>query len=127
MAAGMRTIALFLLLLVPAGSACPQGLFFASREARPVPDWLPRLTIYEVWLNAFSPEGTLRGAIPRLTQVADLGAAVVYLGPIAKRSATPHASPYSIADYNAIDPEYGNEQDPNDFVARDPKLSEKVT
>jgi glycosidase len=126
MAADMRTLALLLLLLLPAGPACPQNLSFASREARLVPDWLPRLTLYEVWLNAFSPEGTLRGAIPRLTQVADLGAAVVYLGPIAKRSATPRASPYSIADYNAIDPEYGNEQDLRDFVAAAHKLGLKV-
>lgn len=27
--------------------------------------------------------------------------------PIAKRSARPNASPYSIADYNSIDPQYG--------------------
>ncbi len=85
-----------------------------------------KLTIYEVWLNAFSQEGTLRGAIPKLKQVADLGASVVYLGPIAKRSATPHASPYNIADYNAIDPQYGNEQDLHDFVSAAHKLDMKV-
>jgi cyclomaltodextrinase / maltogenic alpha-amylase / neopullulanase len=126
MTAEMRTAALLVLLLLPTGAAFPQDLSFASREARPAPQWLLRLSIYELWLNAFSTEGTLRGAIPRLAQVADLGAKVVYLGPIAKRSATPHASPYSIADYNAIDPEYGNEQDLREFVSAAHKLGLKV-
>jgi cyclomaltodextrinase / maltogenic alpha-amylase / neopullulanase len=122
----MRKLALLLLLLIPIRPACPQNLSFGSREARPVPEWLPRLTIYEIWLNAFSAQGTLRGAMPRLPYVADLGAGVVYLGPIAKHSALPHASPYSIADYNAIDPEYGTEQDLHDFVSAAHKLGLKV-
>jgi glycosidase len=126
MTAEMRTVALILLLWFPIGPASPQNLSFADREARPVPQWLPRLTVYELWLNAFSPEGTLRGAIPRLPHVAGLGAAVVYLGPIAKHSGLPNASPYSIADYNAIDPEYGTEQDLHDFVSAAHKLGLKV-
>jgi glycosidase len=61
-----------------------------------------------------------------LARVADLGARVVYLGPIAKRSGTPHASPYNIADYNAIDPQHGMEQDLRDFTAAAHKLGLKV-
>jgi hypothetical protein len=48
--------------------------------------------------------------------VADLGATVVYLGPIARRSAIPKASPYSIADYNQVDPECGTALDLHEFV-----------
>ncbi len=103
-----------------------QGLDFGSREAKPVPEWLPRLTIYEIWLKAFSAEGTIRGAIPRLKDVADLGATAIYLSPIAKRSGTPHASPYNVADYNAIGAEYGTEQDLRDFVGTAHKLGLKV-
>src|SRR5581483_8988377 len=103
-----------------------QGLSVGSGEARPEPEWLARTNIYEIWLNGFSEEGTLRGAIPRLDAVADLGAGVLYLGPIAKRSGIPHASPYNIADYNTIDPQYGNEQDLHDFVARAHQLGMKV-
>jgi glycosidase len=77
-------------------------------------------------LDAFSKEGNLRGAIPGLQHIADLGATIVYLGPIAKRSANPKASPYSIADYNAIDPEAGSAQDLRDFVAAAHKLHLKV-
>ncbi len=98
-------------------AALGQNLSFGSRPARPEPAWVERLNIYELWLNAFSPEGTLRGAIPGLSRLTELGISMIYLGPIAKRSGTPHASPYNIADYNAIDPQYGNEQDLRDFVS----------
>ncbi len=103
-----------------------QNLSFGSRDARPEPEWINKLTIYEVWLNAFSPEGTLRGAIPGLKRISGLGASVIYLGPIAKRSGKPYASPYNIADYSAIDPQYGTEQDLHDFVAAAHTLGLKV-
>jgi hypothetical protein len=64
------------LILALAWSSVAQNLSFASREARSVPDWLNRITIYELWLNAFSAEGTLRGAIPGLARVSGLAAGV---------------------------------------------------
>lgn len=116
-----------LCLTLPFFAACfGQNLSFGSREARPAPEWMNKLTIYEVWLNAFSKEGTLRGAIPGLKRVSELGASVVYLGPIARRSETLHASPYNIADYSAIDPQYGNDQDLRDLVSAAHKLGLKV-
>lgn len=115
-----------LMLAAPLVSASAQSLSFGSQDARPVPPWLARATIYELWLNAFSKEGNLRGAIPGLKHIAELGATIVYLGPIAKRSTEPHASPYGIADYNAIDPECGTEQDLRDFVAAAHALRLKV-
>src|SRR5947209_8651900 len=121
-----RSILVVLICVLPLGTAFSQNLTFGSRDARPVPPWLYRASIYELWLNAFSAEGNLRGAIPGLQRIADLGATIVYLGPIAKRSASPKASPYSIADYNAIDPECGTEQDLRDFVAAAHKLNLKV-
>ena len=103
-----------------------QDLTFGSRDARPVPEWLNRASIYEVWLPAFSKEANLRGATARLKDVAELGATIAYLGPIAKISAQPHASPYSVADYNEIDPEFGTAQDLRDFVEQAHALRLKV-
>jgi hypothetical protein len=97
-------IALLLFLSLSLGVGCAQSPSFGSQQARPVPEWLNSSSIYELWLTAFSKEGNLRGAIPGLKHVADLGATIVYLGPIAKYSASPDASPYSVANYNAIDP-----------------------
>ena len=123
---GWRPGAAALLFALLAGATGAQNLDFGARAARPVPDWLHQASIYEVWLDAFSPEGNLRGAIPRLQQVADLGATILYLGPIAQRAHDPQASPYSIADYNAIDPEAGTPQDLRDFVAEAHRLHLKV-
>jgi glycosidase len=117
---------LLLCCLVLPACAPAQNLSFSSRDARPAPQWLAGATIYELWLNTFSPQGNLRGAIPGLQHIADLGASIIYLGPIARRSADPHASPYSIADYNQIDPECGTPQDLRDFVAEAHRLHLKV-
>ncbi len=125
----LRQLPLLLPLTVPAlaiAATSVQDLSFGGMEARPAPMWLSRASIYEVWLNVFSKEGNLRGAIPGLQHIADLGATIVYLGPIAKRSALPGASPYSIADYNEIDPECGTPEDLRDFVAAAHKLHLKV-
>ncbi len=122
----MRRIATLAAAPLIVGILLGQDLSFSSRKARPVPEWMGKTVIYELWLNAFSKEGTLRGAIPGLQRIANLKATVVYLGPIAKRSGTPHASPYNIADYNAIDPQYGNEQDLHDFISAAHKLGLKV-
>ncbi len=121
-----RGLIALLLLAAPLAAASAQNLSFGLQAARPVPPWLHRATIYELWLNAFSKEGNLRGAIPGLKHIADLGATIVYLGPIAKRSADPYASPYGIADYNAIDPACGTDQDLRDFVAAAHALHLKV-
>lgn len=123
----MRTLCCCLCLTVAlALPGVPQGLSFGSLPARTEPAWMSKVIIYEVWLNAFSKEGTLKGAIPGLKRVADLGASIVYLGPIAKRSPRPHSSPYNIADYNAIDPQYGTEADLHDFVTEAHRLKLKV-
>ena len=119
-------IALLLFLALALSASPAQNLSFGSKQARPVPQWLNSSSIYELWLTAFSKEGNLRGAIPNLQRVADLGATIVYLGPIAKYSASPDASPYSVADYNAIDPAAGTAQDLHDFVAAAHKLHLKV-
>lgn len=123
-----RRCAVFGLLLLSLSVApvLAQNLSFGSRPARQVPPWLYQSSIYELWVNAFSKEGTLRGAIPGLQHIADLGANIVYLGPIAKRTAAPDGSPYSIADYNEIDPQVGTAQDLRDFVAAAHQLHLKV-
>lgn len=108
------------------GTIYGQNLSFGSRPARSVPEWLNKITIYELWLNAFSPEGNLTGAIPGLKRIADLGASVVYLGPIAKHSNKPYTSPYNIADYNTVDPQYGTEPDLHNFIDAAHKLNLKV-
>jgi glycosidase len=93
-------------------------------------------------LRAFTPEGTLRAAARRLPSLAELGATVVYLCPIAladddprpefwstrqKASGTNNPkNPYRIKDYGRVDPEYGTDADLRDFIITAHKLDLRV-
>jgi glycosidase len=100
--------------------------------ARKSPDWLKRSVMYQVYLRAFTPEGTLKAATQKLPELAELGVDIVYLCPIflqdddmrqefwsprqiASGCNNPK-NPYRIKDYYSIDPEYGTEDDLRDFV-----------
>jgi glycosidase len=76
-----------------------------------VPD--PRdVSIYQVNMRVFSPEGNFRGVTARLDSIKALGFNVVYLMPIypvgQKRSVN---SPYCIRDYTAVNKEFGTLED----------------
>ncbi|MBU0617588.1 MAG: alpha-amylase, partial [Planctomycetes bacterium] len=79
--------------------------------ARPSADWVRDAVIYEVYLRSFSPEGDFRGLQRRLDDLRDLGVTVLWLMPIhpvgkARRKGS-LGSPYAVADYYAVNPEFG--------------------
>ncbi len=90
------------------------------------------MIIYQLFLRAFTREGTLREAEKHLPSLAELGVDAVYLCPIVEadgdermefRSPRQIASgtgnpknPYRIGDYFRIDPEYGTEEELASFV-----------
>ena len=91
-----------------------------------------KLIIYQINPRMFTPQGTLKAAKELLPHLASLGVNVVYLFSICKEddsedqtywSRRQKASglnnpknPYRIADYYAIDEEYGGEEQFRDFV-----------
>lgn len=103
---------------------------------------LTRSVMYQIFLRSFTVEGTLAAATTRLPDVAKLGIDIVYLCPICRqdddqrrefwserqrRSAFGNPrNPYRIADFFAIDPEYGSDQDLRSFVATAHQLGMKV-
>ncbi|MGN0851982.1 MAG: alpha-amylase family glycosyl hydrolase [Kiritimatiellia bacterium] len=115
-----------------------------SREwkTQAAPDYLRGAVMYQLFLRMFTPEGTLQAAEARLPFVKSLGTDIIYLCPIAKadRGEEPKywsarqkqsrlgnpCNPYRIADYFAVDPEYGTEQDLKNFVATAHRLGMKV-
>jgi glycosidase len=93
---------------------------WSAESARPVPDWVRDAVVYEVFPRAFSARGDLAGVTARLDHVRDLGATVLWLMPIQpigveKRKGT-HGSPYSIRDYEAVNPDYGTADDVRTLV-----------
>ena len=87
----------------------------SSSTARPSADWVRDAVIYEVYLRSFSPEGTFQGLERRLDDLRGLGVTVLWLMPIhpvgrARRKGA-LGSPYAIADYYAVNPEFGTLED----------------
>jgi cyclomaltodextrinase len=99
----------------PAWGQARDGRDWSREPARAVPDWVRDAVVYEVFPRVFSPEGNLPGVTSRLDHVRDLGASVVWLMPIhpigvEKRKGT-YGSPYSIRDFQAVNPDYGTGED----------------
>ncbi|HAI14309.1 MAG TPA: hypothetical protein DCM28_21570 [Phycisphaerales bacterium] len=104
-----------------------------SDTARIAPDWLSHAIVYQIWLRSFTPQGTLAAATQRLGDIASLGVTVVYLSPVMLSDDDPRRefwsmrqkasancnprNPYRAKDYDAIDPEYGDEKDLARFIA----------
>ena len=106
------------LLILGSVPVIAQNLSLASHDARRSPDWLSRGTVYQVWMRAFTPEGTRAAAAARLPYLAELGVSIVYLSPLQVHSSVGGAAkgwtlagPYGIKDYEHIDPGYGTEAD----------------
>ena len=84
------------------------------------PDWTYSSVVYEVNVRQFSPEGTLKAVEAQLPRLKDLGVDILWLMPINKigvegRKGT-LGSYYAIADYKAIDPEFGTIADFDDLI-----------
>ena len=85
------------------------------------PDWTYSSVVYEVNVRQFSEEGTLKAVEAQLPRLKDLGVDILWLMPINKigvegRKGT-LGSYYAIADYKAVDPEFGTLEDFDSFIA----------
>jgi glycosidase len=79
------------------------------------PTWMSNATIYEVNVRQYTSEGTFNAFSTHLERLNKLGAKVLWLMPIQpiskeKRKGT-LGSYYSIADYKAVNPEFGTAAD----------------
>ncbi len=99
-------------------------------------------TVYQLFLRAFTKEGTFKAAEKHLPKLKELGIDIVYLCPffeadddtdekylsprqIASGLNNPK-NPYRIKDYFKVDSEYGTESDAADFVKKAHELGMKV-
>lgn len=116
----IRLLPLLLLLAACAPAAPPLDPAPAAPASAERPAIAEHPVIYELFLRSFTEEGTFRAAIDRLDEVRDLGVTTVWLMPIhpigQDRMKGPDGSPYSIADYTAVNPEHGTMEDFRAFV-----------
>lgn len=70
-------------------------------------------TIYEVNIRQYTPEGTFDAFLPHLDRLADLGVGMLWFMPIHPISVTNRkgtlGSYYAIADFDGVNPEFGDE------------------
>ncbi|MBD3225949.1 MAG: DUF3459 domain-containing protein [Caldithrix sp.] len=79
-----------------------------------LPDWLENRVIYELYVRAFSPEGTFDAVTARLKELKEWGIDLIWLMPVypigrVQRKGT-DGCPYAVKNYFTVNPEYGSEQ-----------------
>ncbi len=94
------------------------------------PGWSKNATIYEVNVRQYSPDSALSAVTKDLPRLKTLGIDIVWLMPIypigKEHRKGPLGSYYSVADYKAVNPEFGTMDDLRKLVARAHGLGMKV-
>jgi glycosidase len=94
------------------------------------PAWSKNATIYEANIRQMTPEGTFKGLEGQLEKIKELGVKIVWLMPIQPIGELNRkgelGSYYSVSDYNAINPEYGDLNDFKSLVNKAHELDMKV-
>ncbi len=85
------------------------------------PTWSRDAVIYQINTRQFTPEGTFAAARRELPRLHSLGVDILWLMPVqpigAKNRKGTLGSPYSIRDYLAVNPEFGDVDDLKRFIA----------
>ncbi len=95
-------------------------IYRVNRGVKNHPSWASRAVIYELNTRQMTPEGTFRASIEHLPRLKAMGVDIIWLMPIfpigAERRKGELGSYYSIADYRAVNPEFGEIEDFQAFV-----------
>lgn len=85
-----------------------------------VPKWLQGQVIYEIYVRAFSKEGTFNAVRNRLSEIKSLEIDVIWFMPIFPIGQVARIGklgcPYSVRDYFNVNPEYGTQKDFRNLV-----------
>ena len=106
---------------LPFKGAVAQRIAPATNAPTTVPPaWSRRAVIYEVNVRQFTPEGTIAALQRHLPRLRRLGVDILWLMPVQpigkKNRKGSLGSYYAIADYRAINPEFGTASDFRSFV-----------
>lgn len=79
------------------------------------PDWIKQSNVYEVNLRQYTPEGTFKAFVAHLPRLKQMGVEILWFMPVTPISKTDRkgtlGSYYAVADYKAINPEFGTMDD----------------
>ena len=110
--------------------------------AKPIPDWFKKSVIYQINMRTFTSEGTVAAATKLLPHLKEIGVDMVYTCPLVcsdddmnedgwsrQQKAAGVGNPknsYRISDYFSTDPEYGTDEDVEEFVKEAHRLGLRV-
>lgn len=102
----------------------------AGQLSKAAPEWAVNANIYEVNIRQYTPEGTLEAFAAHLPRLKQMGVDILWFMPIfpiseAKRKGS-LGSYYAIADYTAINPNFGTMEEFKALVARCHAMGMKV-
>ncbi|HET9057568.1 MAG TPA: alpha-amylase family glycosyl hydrolase [Chitinophagaceae bacterium] len=102
----------------------------AIGQSSSFPSWVMQSNIYEVNVRQYTPEGTFKAFEAHLQRLKDMGVDILWFMPITPISKVDSkgvlGSYYAVADYKAINPEFGNMDDWNLLVKKCHDLGMKV-
>ena len=102
----------------------------AQKPQAPQQQPLENSVVYEMNIRQYTPEGSFAAAQKELPRLQELGIDILWLMPIhpigVKERKGTLGSYYAIADYKAINPEFGTMEDFENFLAEAHKLGFRV-
>ena len=113
-----------LTIVIPMLSIHNPSVLFAQVQSAGLkhPEWSKNAVIYEVNIRQYTHEGTFAAFMPHLDRLHDMGVDILWLMPINPIGKVNRkgslGSYYSIADYTAVNPEFGTLEDLKQLVAR---------
>jgi glycosidase len=95
--------------------SCEQETPADSASLPEPPEWAVDASIYEVNIRQYSPEGTFEAFTEHIPRLKEMGVEILWLMPIhpigEENRKGPLGSYYAVADYRAVNPEFGTEED----------------
>lgn len=83
-------------------------------------EWSVDASIYEVNIRQYSPEGTFDAFTEHIPRLKEMGVEILWLMPIhpigEENRKGPLGSYYAVADYKAVNPEFGTEEDLRELI-----------
>ncbi len=105
-------LACVLLFAISLGKGYAQPKNLSANNIDGHPEWIMQGNIYEVNIRQYTPEGTFKAFETQLQRLKDMGVQTLWFMPINPISKVDRkgalGSYYAIADYTAINPEFGN-------------------
>jgi alpha-amylase len=117
-----KNLILSLIILVFAGCSQPpkQEETISLPEGSVAPEWTRSASIYEVNIRQYTPEGTINAFSEHLPEIKELGTDILWLMPIypigVEQRKGSLGSPYSVFDYQAVNPDLGTMEDLKEMV-----------